>query len=906
MTFSARPSTLLCAVSLSTLSACATIPQATSAPESAATIPANTTPVTILAPALPDSVTTQLPRNAVPTHYSIEITPDAAAATFNGSVKTRLDILTPSDSVTMNAADLAIEGATLTDASGAQIPVTVTTDADKQTATFAFGKTVAPGHYELSARYAGKIYDQANGLFHLDYKDPKGADKRALFTQFEAPDARRFAPMWDEPSYKATFDLTANVPADQMAVGNMPIASSTATGNGKKRVTFQTTPKMSSYLLFFGLGEFGRINQQVGNTDVGIIMGKGNEEKARFALKSATELLPYYNAYFGVDYPLPKLDNIAGPGQSQFFSAMENWGAIFSFERILLDDPKVTTEAGRQAIYAVNGHEMAHQWFGDLVTMSWWDDLWLNEGFASWMETKATAHFNPDWQVELGRVGGRESAMGLDALQTTHPVVQKIQTVEQTSQAFDSITYSKGEAVITMLENYAGEDVWRTGIRAYMKQHAYGNTVTNDLWSAVEKAGAKGLVAIANDFTQKPGIPLIKLTGARCAGGQTILQFQQGEYSRDRKGAAPLSWNVPVVAHTVGAAPARTIVTNGTGSVTLAGCGTALVNAGQAGYYRTLYTAPMLAALTRDFAKLDPIDQLGLLADQYALASGDYQGYAAALDLRNAVPANANSKVIAAAASSYGGNYDLFKGNAKVQAKIARMADARFAPVLARLGMKPKAGEPANDAILRNQLVSLLGSMGNAGVLAEAKRLFASLDTNPAALDGPMRTTWLGLIADKADKATWDKLHALAKAETNKQARSSLYSLLASPADAALAKAALDLAMTSEPGPTDSPAMISRVSYNHPELALDFALANTAEVEQMVDVSSRSRYVARLASGSSKPETMAKLEAYAGQYLTAASRKPVDQALSSIKSRIETEARSKPQIEAWYMARGRK
>ena len=904
MNRSARPAALLCAASLLSLSACASVAEGGPVGGTSATVPA--APVTALAPALPDSVTTQLPRNAVPTHYSIEITPDAAAATFTGSVKTRLDILIPSDSVTMNAADLAIEGATLTDTSGAQIPVTVTTDEDKQTATFTFGKTVAPGHYELSAHYAGKIYDQANGLFHLDYKDPEGADKRALFTQFEAPDARRFAPMWDEPSYKATFDLTANVPADQMAVGNMPIASSTDIGNGKKRVTFQTTPKMSSYLLFVGLGEFGRINQQVGNTDVGIIMGKGNEEKARFALKSATELLPYYNEYFGVDYPLPKLDNIAGPGQSQFFSAMENWGAIFSFERILLDDPKVTTEAGRQAIYAVNGHEMAHQWFGDLVTMSWWDDLWLNEGFASWMETKATAHFNPDWQVELGRVGGREAAMGLDALKTTHPVVQKIQTVEQTSQAFDSITYSKGEAVITMLENYAGEDVWRTGIRAYMKQHAYGNTVTNDLWSAVEKAGAKGLVAIANDFTQKPGIPLIKLTGASCAGGQTILQFQQGEYSRDRKGAATLSWNVPVVARTVGAAPARTIVANGTGSVTLAGCGTALVNAGQAGYYRTLYTAPMLAALTRDFAKLDPIDQLGLLADQYALASGDYQGYAAALDLRNAVPAYANSKVIAAAANSYGGNYDLFKGNAKVQAKIARMADARFAPVLARLGMKPKAGEPANDAILRNQLVSLLGSMGNAGVLAEAKRLFASLDTNPAALDGPMRTTWLGLIADKADKATWDKLHALAKGETNKQARSSLYSLLASPADASLAKAALDLAMTSEPGPTDSPAMISRVSYNHPELALDFALANTAKVEQMVDVSSRSRYVARLASGSSKPETMAKLESYAGQYLTAASRKPVDQALSSIKSRIETEARSKPQIEAWYMANGRK
>ena len=274
-----------------------------------------------------------------------------------------------------------------------------------------------------------------------------------------------------------------------MAVNNMPAASTTNVAGGLKRVTFQRTPQMSSYLLFFGTGDFSRIKKMAGEsgTEVGIVMGRGNESKAQTALDAEAQILPYYNDYFGMKYPLPKLDNVAGPGQSQFFSAMENWGAIFTFERVLLDDPAVTTEGERQAIFGVEAHEMAHQWFGDLVTMAWWDDLWLNEGFASWMATKATKHFHPDWGSEFGAVGSREGAMGQDALVSTHPIVQQVRTVEQANQAFDGITYSKGQAVITQLEGYAGSDVWQRGIQGYVKAHAYRNTRTDDLWQAVER-----------------------------------------------------------------------------------------------------------------------------------------------------------------------------------------------------------------------------------------------------------------------------------------------------------------------------------------------------------------------------------------------------------------------------------
>ncbi|HCW62663.1 MAG TPA: aminopeptidase, partial [Sphingobium sp.] len=506
-------------------------------------------PVALATPALAQSaaptgpaagITTQLPRGAAPSHYTIEVTPDAANLRFTGNTVIDVTVSQTMPQLVLNAADLSFGDVTLTPSSGRAIKGKATVDAQAQTVSLDFGKPVAPGNYRLAIAYAGVINQQANGLFALDYTNNDGQAKRALFTQFEAPDARRFVPSWDEPSYKATFDLSAVIPTGLMAVGNMPVKSTADMGGGKTRVTFGTSPKMSTYLLFFGLGELERATKMAGQTEVGVITGKGNSGKAQLALDASASILPYFNDYFGVPFPLPKLDNVAGPGQSQFFSAMENWGAIFTFERALLVDPRFTSEATKRRIYETVAHEMAHQWFGDLVTMAWWDDLWLNEGFASWMATKVTDKLQPDWEMLLTRVDGREAAMSLDSLATTHPVVQKITTVDQVNQAFDAITYQKGEAVITMLEGYAGEDAWKSGIQAYMKAHAYGNTVTDDLWKAVEGAGAKGLVSIAHDFTSQPGIPLVKVDSAQCKGGQTVLTLSQGEFSRDQKNKTPL------------------------------------------------------------------------------------------------------------------------------------------------------------------------------------------------------------------------------------------------------------------------------------------------------------------------------------------------------------------------------
>lgn len=325
-------------------------------------------------------VTSQLPRTAKPTHYAVEITPHADKLTFDGKVAIDIVVLQTTDRIVLQAANLSFARSTLAQRKGGT-PQTakVSTDEQAQTATFAFNKPLAPGNYVLSIDYSGVINTQANGLFALDYATPQG-QRRALFTQFENSDARRFIPSWDEPNFKATFDLAVNAPAAQMAVSNMPVASSSNGAGGMKRVVFQTTPKMSTYLLFMSVGDFERTTRKADNgTEIGVIAQKGKVDQAQFALDSGRDVLHEYNAYFGIPYPLPKLDNIAAPGQSQFFSAMENWGAIFTFEYSLLLDPATSNINDKQSVFTVAAHEIAHQWFGNLVTMAWWDDLWLNE-----------------------------------------------------------------------------------------------------------------------------------------------------------------------------------------------------------------------------------------------------------------------------------------------------------------------------------------------------------------------------------------------------------------------------------------------------------------------------------------------------------------------------------------------
>ena len=857
---------------------------------------------------LAETVPSDLPRIARPLHYAIAIEPDAAKLTFTGQSGAEIEVFAATSGLTLHAVDLAISEARLVPAGGgATIALKIALDADQQLVRFKAAQTIAPGRYTLTTRYAGKISTQANGLFALDYNDAKGGEpRRGLFTQFEAPDARRFAPLFDEPSYKATFDLSAIVPAAQMAVSNMPIAREESLGGGRKRVTFATSPKMSSYLLFFATGDFERIAQTASNgTQVGVVVPKGKAAQGKYALTTLADLVPYYSDYFAQPFPLPKLDEVAGPGQSQFFGAMENWGAIFTFEQVLLDDPALTSATGRQNISTVVAHETAHQWFGDLVTMAWWDDLWLNEGFASWMETKASDHFNPSWGALLDRVGGRETAMGQDGFASTHPIVQRIRTVEETNQAFDSITYSKGEAVIAMLEAYAGADTWREGLRAYMKDRAYGNATTQDLWRAVETAGATGLTAIANDFTTQPGIPLIRVVEARCVGGATQLVLEQAQFSRDRKAEAaaqPLHWRVPLLLTPLGGKPTRIVLSGGRGEATLAGCAPVVVNGGQLGYFRTLYPAPALAGLTKALPRLAPIDQLGLVKDNLALSRAGYQAMAPALDLLSAVPVRGNANVAVGAIEEWSAVYDSLAADPPEQARLGKLIAKQWRPRLTALRFEPRRGETVPQAQLRSALIAMLGKQGDPAVAAEARRRFAALATNPRALDGPLKTAWLRIVASNATRAEWETLVTLAKSSPGLVERSTYFGLLGRASDPALAQATLDLALTDTAPKTARAAMIRQVAEAHGDLAFAFAMANRPQIAALIDDSAKANYFARLAASAQKPQTIKALESYAAG-LKPDQRKPVDRTIGQIHQRLADSAAQVAGTKAWLAAR---
>ncbi|MET3664173.1 M1 family aminopeptidase [Caulobacter sp. 1776] len=845
------------------------------------------------------TVTTQLPRNVRPSHYDLAFTPDADKLTFSAKVKIAIEVIEPTNTVTLQAADLTFAKAEIAGIGAAKIK----TDEEAQTAAFTFDKPLPKGKYVLSIDYAGKIYKQAAGLFALDYETETGK-KRAIYTQFENSDARRFIPSWDEPFYKATYSVEATIPTGQMALGNMPIASSKDLGGGKTLVKFATSPKMSTYLLFFGLGEFDRASVKAAGADVGVVTKKGDTPKAAFALKSAADILPWYNDYFGTPYPLPVLDNIAAPGRSQFFSAMENWGAIFYFEYALLLDPKISTETDKQNVFTTVAHEMAHQWFGDLVTMAWWDDLWLNEGFASWMEGRATEHFHPEWNAALTAVGGREYAMGLDALQTTHPVVQHVETVEQASQAFDGITYQKGEAVIRMLESYVGHDAWRDGVRAYMKAHNHGNTVSDDLWKAVETAAKKPITAIAHDFTLQPGVPLITVDNATCAAGKTTLTLTQGEFSKDLPDKKPLTWRVPVTVKALGGSEAKTLVTGGKGSVTVDGCGPVVVNAGQSGYFRVLYGPQRFSGIVQNFAKLPAIDQLGVMSDVWSMGLAGYQPPTDFLDLAKATPADTDPQVLSKIAATFGTIDGYYEGMAAERAAFRKLAIAQLKPMLAKVGWTAKAGEPDNVAILRADLIGTLGGLGDAEVVAEATRRFAADKTDPSAIPGPLRKTILGVVAKHADAATWDAIHAQAQAEKTPLIRNQLYTLLAAAEDETLAQKALDLALTPEPGETLSSTMISRVAQNHPDMTFDWAVAHKDAVNDKVDSSSRTRFIPGLGAGSSNPAMADKIKAYAAANLAEGSRKEADKAAASVMNRAKIRQQRLPAITAWVSRAG--
>ena len=410
--------------------------------------------------------------------------------------------------------------------------------------TLALPSELPTGEHTLALCFAGIINQQGQGLFYMRYQEQgTGARKIMLGSQFEATDARRLFPCWDEPVFRAHFQLTAVLPENWLAVSNMPVESEDKIAGGKE-VRFAATPPMSSYLNVFVAGELESIESRSGPTQLRVIATKGKAEMGRYAPRGHRANLAILQRLFrrGLSIAEAGSDRAA----RRFRRCNGKLGRHHLLRIKLLFDPKSSSEETKQDIYEVLAHEMAHQWFGDLVTMAWWDNLWLNEGFASWMGSKCTAHFNPQWEVWLRREFPRdpsrragiakEAAMEGDARSTTHPIQQPVATEAEANSAFDDITYKKGQSFLRMLESFLGDDVFREGIRDYMAAHAYLNTTTADLWNALSDASGKPVGEIAAGWTEQPGFPVVKVK--REQGGDVSLTQERFTVNFNQRSAA--------------------------------------------------------------------------------------------------------------------------------------------------------------------------------------------------------------------------------------------------------------------------------------------------------------------------------------------------------------------------------
>jgi aminopeptidase N len=432
-----------------------------------------------------------------------------------------------------------------------------------------------------------------------------------------------------------------------------------------------------------------------------------------------------------------------------------------------------------------------------------------------------------------------------------------------------------------------------------MKKHALGNTTSDDLWREMDAVAGQPISTMALTFTRQPGIPLIRVEDAQCKNGRTTLSLSQAEFSIDQPNKTPLRWQVPVVAKALGSTQAgRTVVRDGTGSVTVEGCGPVVLNAGQAGYYRTAYSAALLQGLTKSFAELDAKDQLGLMGDGWALSRAGLQPVGHYLDLVNATPLTASAQVWDAIAKNLGGLSFWYQDNAAQRAQYDQFVISKLSPLMQRLGWTAATNEPDPIGLLRQELIRSLGTLGDPTVVAEARRRFAVRQSDANALPGALRDSILMVVAFHSDEATWNALHHEAKSETSPMLKNHWYRLLGQAKDKALARKALELALTDEVNATSKAVMISAVAYEHPDMAFDFAMAHLSDVEKMVD-STAVRFFPRLAQRSTDPQMVNKLKAYADQHVPVTSHSSTEQAINSITVRLHSMQLLRPQIDAW-------
>jgi len=856
----------------------------------------------------------RLPTGVHPEHYKLALTPDLKAATFSGTEDIDLTLDTMSVSITLNAAEIDFKAVTISHQTpssscggargllpdGSLTPdlAKVSLDPGKEQATFTFRCPVGPGKVTLHIAYTGILNDKLRG-FYLS----KTKARNYAVTQFEPTDARRAFPSFDEPAYKATYDVSLTVDAGDTVIANGALLSDTPAGPGKHTLVFGTTPKMSTYLVAFLVGDF---QCSAGKADGVPIRVCGTPDKLKFtsfALEAAEHILPYYDKYFGIKYPMSKLDLIGLPDFEA--GAMENFGCITYRETDLLVDNNASVDA-KKRVASVVAHEMAHQWFGDMVTMQWWDNLWLNEGFATWMQTKPVAKWHPEWLYAEDDANTLDGTLNLDAQPTTHPILAKAtETPDQINELFDGITYGKGGAVIGMVENYLGEELFRQGVHNYLQAHLYGNATAEDFWTAQTNTSHQPVDKIMASFVDQPGVPLVTLAGS--AGVTQSRFFLDPSKTNAPAGERLPVWNIPLCLK-AGKKDKQTcqVVSSGDALtpeklVVPAKSALLYVNAGNHGYYRTLYTPAQLKAITAsaETALIAP-ERIGLLGDQYALMRAGKGSVADFLDLVLALKSDPDAPVLESALGKTGSI-----ANVAATPEDATRLDAlllrELGPVYQSLG-KPSRTEPYNTQARRTTLFSVLGNAGDPNVLADARVLTDEVFSGKKPLDPALTDAAIVVSARNGDAALYDKLQNVAENATDPGLKSDALFTLARFQAPILVVRTLDYASSGKVRNQDSWILFS-ILLQQPrtrEIAWQYIQQHWPAVSAQFTTNSGVRVVSATGSFCTAAQHDEVQAFFATHHVDAAER-TLAKALDSIDDCVRRRAVQQPQFHLWLV-----
>lgn len=741
-----------------------------------------------------------------PINYKLTFEPDLKKFIFHGMESILVDCKKSTDLITMHCAELKIISCQIK-LKGKILKSTLKTDEKKEELSIKLSERIK-GKVAIDLKFQGILNDRLLGFYRSQYVQ-NGKTKYLATTQFEAADARRAFPCWDEPEAKATFEISIIADNKFTAISNMPIKSKKKTGN-KTLYVFSKTPTVSTYLIYLGVGEFEYLAGKVGKIQIRVVTTKGNKSKGRFSLDLGKKLLTSYEKYFGIKYPLPKLDLIAVPDFAA--GAMENWGAITFRETILLYDPKTSSTRTKQFIAEVISHEIAHQWFGNLVTMKWWNDLWLNESFATFMATKFVDKFYPEWDLWNQFVeDAMNVAMGLDSLKTTHPIDVKVNSPAEIREIFDAISYDKGGCVLRMLEHYVGEPNFRKGLKKYLSDFKYQNAQGQDLWDAIGKASKMPVSSMVNTWLKQPGFPLVEISQD---GNDLKLRQKRYLLEPDEKFSKGL-WSIPMSLG-LESQISQKLFTAKSMSVKLPKNTLGFVaNYGRKGFYRVKYDEGILLDLKMfvDEKRMPAIDRWAIQNDLFSLCvSGDeqvrnYLDFSDAYFDEDSYLASVN--VAHNLASLYFRAFD-----EPFAEEIRGYAVNYFRKILFNLGWEPQKSDKHTDALLRGFAISVLGRMNDDEVTDEALKRYKKFLKSPSSISPDLVEPILSIAAWNGNSKTHSELTKLYKNAKTMEEKLRFLGALCGFKDKKLLLKSLDFSQTSQVRSQNMQLPIMRVAAN--------------------------------------------------------------------------------------------